>query len=245
MDYFVTVKGSVLPVSVSLKKMKQVRLKVFPSGEIKLSVPTGTPEEWIAEYLNDKTGWIEEKLKFFIQTRAIEKEKHFVSGSSTRILGRQLTIQVYQARRKQIIREDSVLNVYTPETDQQIIDKQVNNWWQKTSKEYFQDVLNRLYPIVEKHGVQRPDICVKKMRTLWGSCSRTNQKINLNYIFSVKISIPLENTGVSSVFATSVWPFSLIFSLARRNEGNFFQAVPTTLSSSLAEVRLASLVAWA
>lgn len=66
-----------------------------------------------------------------------------------------------------------------------------------------------------------------------------------NYFFSVKISIPLENTGVSSVFATSVWPFSLIFSLARRNEGNFFQAVPTTLSSSLAEVRLASLVAWA
>ena len=66
-----------------------------------------------------------------------------------------------------------------------------------------------------------------------------------NINFSVKISIPLENTGVSSVFAASVWPFSLIFSLARRNEGNFFQAVPTTLSSSLAEVRLASLVAWA
>lgn len=65
------------------------------------------------------------------------------------------------------------------------------------------------------------------------------------FYFSVKISIPLENTGVSSVFAASVWPFSLIFSLARRNEGNFFQAVPTTLSRSLAEVRLASLVAWA
>ena len=62
-----------------------------------------------------------------------------------------------------------------------------------------------------------------------------------NSDFSVKISMPLENTSVSSVFVTSVWPFSL----ARRNEGNFFQAVPTTLSSSLAEVRLASLVAWA
>ena len=61
---------------------------------------------------------------------------------------------------------------------------------------------------------------------------------NGNSDFSVKISIPLENTGVSSVFAASVWPFSLIFSLARRNEGNFFQAVPTTLSRSLAEVRL-------
>ena len=85
MDYFVTVKGSVLPVSVSLKKMKQVRLKVFPSGEIKLSEPTGTTEECIAEYLTEKAGWIEEKLEFFFQIRAIEKEKHFVCGSSTRI----------------------------------------------------------------------------------------------------------------------------------------------------------------
>ena len=75
MDYFVTVKGSVLPVSVSLKKMKQVRLKVFPSGEIKLSVPTGTPEEWIAEYLNDKAGWIEEKLEFFFGLSALFLEQ--------------------------------------------------------------------------------------------------------------------------------------------------------------------------
>lgn len=78
-----------------------------------------------------------------------------------------------------------------------------------------------------------------------GTYTQVGDYLLPNLVFSVKISIPLENTGVSSVFATSVWPFSLIFSLARRNEGNFFQAVPTTLSSSLAEVRLASLVAWA
>lgn len=189
MDYSVTVKGIVLPVSVSLKKMKQVRLKVFPSGEIKLSAPVGTPSDWIVEYLNDKTSWIEEKMDLFVQTRAIEKEEHFVSGSSTRILGRQLTIQVHQARRKQIIREDSVLHIYTSETDQLAIDRQVNNWWQKSSKEYFQDILNRLYPIVEKHGIEHPDICVKKMRTLWGSCSKNNLKINLNF-YLYKASVP-------------------------------------------------------
>jgi len=189
MDYSVAIKGIVLPVSVSLKKMKQVRLKVFPSGEIKLSAPVGTPSDWIVEYLNDKTSWIEEKMDLFVQTRAIEKEEHFVSGSSTRILGRQLTIQIHQARRKQIVREDSVLHIYTPETDQLTIDRQVNNWWHKASKEYFQDVLNRLYPIIEKHGIEHPDICVKKMRTLWGSCSRNNHKINLNF-YLYKASVP-------------------------------------------------------
>ena len=55
----------------------------------------------------------------------------------------------------------------------------------------------------------------------------------------------LENTGIFSVFGASALPFSLIFSLTGENKGKFFYTAPTTLSSSLAEVRLASLVAWA
>lgn len=206
MDFSVTIKETSFPVMVSLKKMKQVRLKVFPSGEIKLSAPVGTPEKWIVEYLNDKMSWIEEKMDLFVQTRAIEKEEHFVSGSSTRVLGRQLTIQVHSACRKQIVCEDGILHVYTPETDQPTIDRQVNNWWQKASKEYFQDVLDRLYPIVEKHGVERPAICVKKMRTLWGSCSRNNQKINLNF-YLYKASVPCVEYVILHELAHFLYPY--------------------------------------
>lgn len=47
MEFQVIVRGTPLPVLVEKKKMKQVRLKVFPSGVIKLSVPSDTPDEWI------------------------------------------------------------------------------------------------------------------------------------------------------------------------------------------------------
>lgn len=206
MNYLVMIKGTQLPVTVSLKKMKQVRLKVFPSGEIKLSAPTGTPESWITEYLTSKTPWIEEKMDLFVQTRAVEKEEHFISGSSTRILGRQLTMQVHKARRKQIIREDSILHVFTPETEQQKIDKQVSNWWQKTAKQYFQDVVDRMYPIIEKHGIVRPTVCVKKMTTLWGSCSRKNQKVNLNY-YLYKASVPCVEYVILHELAHFLYPY--------------------------------------
>lgn len=189
MDFSVTIKGAILPVAVSLKKMKQVRLKVFPNNEIKLSAPSGTPEEWIAEYLISKTPWIEEKLDLFVQTRAIEKEEHFTSGSSTRIMGQQLTILVHKSTKKHIVQEDKFLHVYTPETDQQNIDKQVKNWWQKTAKWYYQSIVDKLYPIIEKHGVEKPTICVKKMSTLWGSCSRKHDKVNLNF-YLYKASVP-------------------------------------------------------
>lgn len=65
-----------------------------------------------------------------------------------------------------------------------------------------------------------------------------------SYLSNFK-SRTLENTGIFSVFGASALPFSLIFSLTGENKGKFFYMAPTTLSSSLAEVRLASLVAWA
>ena len=189
MAFFVTIKGKDYPVKVSLKKMKQVRLKVFPSGEIRLSAPQNTPEDWIEKYLIDKTSWIEEKLDVFIQTKAIEKEEHFSSGTSTRILGRQLTVEVYPANKKQIAVEDGILKVLTYEQEQYRIDSQVNNWWQQSSRRYFQEVVERLYPIIKKHEVEMPKVCVKKMSTLWGSCSRKNSTINLNY-YLYKASAP-------------------------------------------------------
>ena len=181
MDCSVTIKEKKYPVKVDLKEMKKVRLKVFPSGEIRLSAPTDTPEVWIEEYLHDKTPWIEEKLDLFVKTKAIEKEEHYSSGASTRILGRQLMVEIHSSNKKQIVVEDGILKIYTFENDQTRIDCQVNNWWQQSSRRYFQGIVNHLYPIIEKHGVEKPKICVKKMSTLWGSCIRKRSTININY----------------------------------------------------------------
>ena len=117
----------------------------------------------------------------------------------------------------------------------------INRW----IREYIQEGEENCFK--KRKGLKKVEITEENVRyeILKKFNAFLEKEMHTNFFFSVKISIPLENTGVSSVFASLIWPFSLIFSLARRNEGNFFQAVPTTLSSSLAEVRLASLVAWA
>lgn len=78
------------------------------------------------------------------------------------------------------------------------------------------------------------------LSTLCSGCVLHSQ---LNFHLSNSQSRTPENTGVFSVFAASGLPFSLTFSLTGENKGKFFYTAPTTLSSSLAEVRLASLVA--
>ena len=84
------------------------------------------------------------------------------------------------------MRDDNKLYLFTTSLlDQNDIDRQFNNWWQKSSKEYFTKALNELYPIVKKHGIQQPEIVVKKMKTLWGSCSRKHGKVKLNFYLQV------------------------------------------------------------
>ena len=184
-----TIRGAV-PVFVSFKKMKSVRLKVFPSGEIRFSVPLNTSDDFIHNFLENKRKWINTQLERFKETEAVEKEDTIRTGTSTRILGRHLAIKIIEARQKRIVRDDLKLLIYTPEVNnQENIDRQFMNWWQKNSKQYFQEQLTQIFPIVEKHGVAKPELVVRRMQTLWGSCSRKNGIINLNY-YLYKAPVP-------------------------------------------------------
>ena len=182
MEYNLQTSWGNLPVEILFKDIKFLRLKVFPGAEIKLSVPLNTPEDFIADFLNQKLQWINKQLDIFGQTAAVEKEQNIKAGTSTRILGRQLSIKIIPAARKRIIRDDRWLLIYTTESgNQENIDKQFFNWWQKNSKQYFLSQLEKMFPIVQKYGVEMPDLRVRKMQTLWGSCSRKHSAINLNY----------------------------------------------------------------
>ena len=182
MEYSLQTNRGSLPVEITFKDVKSLRLKVFPGSKIKLSVPLNTPEDFIINFLNQKLMWINKQLNVFSQTAAVEKEQAIKTGTSTRILGRQLSIKIIPAARKRIVRDDRWLLIYTTETDnQENIDKQFFNWWQKHSKQYFLSQLEKRFPIVQKYGVEMPDLRVKQMQTLWGSCSRKHQTVNLNY----------------------------------------------------------------
>lgn len=190
MEYFIQTCRGTLPVEVTEKAVKNVRLRVFPSQEIRLTVPIQTSEEFIKRFLRGKIAWINRHLKQFKDTEAIEKEDSIRTGMSTRILGRQLVIKVAVSPQKRIVRDDLTLWVYTPNPqDQDDIDRQFNNWWQKNSKLYFLEQINRLFPIIEKHGIRMPNLVVRKMQTLWGSCSRRNHTVNLNY-YLYKAPVP-------------------------------------------------------
>jgi len=190
MELKIASRNKPVHIVVIYKDIKNVRLKVFPSQEVKISVPTGTPDEWLERFVKSKENWIEKKLQLFEETKAIEKETNIKSGVSTRILGRQMKLRVLYSKQKKVAIENMEVRLYTncPE-DQSAVNRQFDNWWRKNSKLYFTEIIDVLYPIIEKHKIAKPNISVKKMQTLWGSCSRTRGKVNLNY-YLYKAPVP-------------------------------------------------------
>ena len=171
-----------IEVLVEQKNVKKVRLKVFPNGIIKLSVPIGVSDQWIDKYLSDKTAWIEKSLTYFEEAKANEFETVIRSGVSTRILGRQTRIVVSQANTYRIEQKEDHIYIQSPASDdKEAVQKQFERWWRKQCKSYFTEVTDKLYPIIAKYGHSKPSLHVRKMKTLWGSCSIKKQKINLNY----------------------------------------------------------------
>ena len=206
MEFTTKINGQIFKIQVNRKKMKRVRLKIFPTMEIKLSVPLDTPDEWIADFLAKKQKWLEERASVFELTRAIEKEDHIVSGTATRILGRQITIQIVQSDCNRVDKDDLHLYIYTSNKNQEEVDFQFDQWWQKQAKIHYQTILDRQFLIFKNRGISKPTIFVRKMKTLWGSCGRKNDRINLNY-YLYKAPAPCIEYIVLHELAHFIYPY--------------------------------------
>lgn len=173
------------PIIVERKSIKRIRLKVFPDGTVKLSAPRHLSNAVIDDFLQSKAQWVEKSLNYFERYRADEAETVINSGASTRMLGRQYKLSVSAANFYKIEQRGDCIYIYTPAgEDQAALQKQFERWWQKRSRAYFLEVIDRLHSVVAKYGVDKPSLQVRKMRTRWGSCSRQHHKINLNsYLF--------------------------------------------------------------
>ncbi len=177
-------------VRIERKQMKTNRLKVFPDQTIKLSTPKSTPIGWITEFLEDKSGWIEDKLDKFSKTKGYAATTEIRNGMSIKLLGEDLILSVTYDDKNIVYKEGKVIHVCSNDINNQdgllaLFEK----WWRKESLLILSAELEKLYPIVGKYEVAYPKIALRKMKTLWGSCSLQRGIVTFNqYLVKAKLA---------------------------------------------------------
>ena len=169
-------------VQIIRKKIKNVHLKVFRSLEVVLSVPMAVPSDWIDSFLENHVEWIDDQITKYKKASGYNNLSNIRSGSSTQLLGKDVRIYKEASLENRIELDEKKVCIFLKDIlDENLAQKLFDEWWRNKSIEIFQFEMKKLYQkIFKKYGLDQPHILVRKMKTLWGSCTPNKNKITLN-----------------------------------------------------------------
>lgn len=168
-----------ITIDVTLKDIKNVHLSVHPpAGKVTISAPLGMELDTIRTFAISKLDWIKkERQKFEQQIR--ETPREFLAKESHYLWGERYLLKLIErssAPGIEISHKKMVMYLRPGSTDnkkQEIIE----NWYRKQLKEATPKLLQKWGKILQVKDAQ---FSVRKMKTLWGSCSPESRTIRLN-----------------------------------------------------------------
>jgi len=175
------INGSI-DIKINRKDIKNVHLKVYRDLSVNLNLPHVVPNEWIVTFLEKRSDWIDKQITKYKKARGYNSLLSLASGISTQFLGKDFRVIKKKANYNGVELEEKAINVNLIDiNDTVIFERLFQKWWREQAYKVYFDVLEQLYnKIFKKHNIEFPELLIRKMDTLWGSCIRAKNRIVLN-----------------------------------------------------------------
>lgn len=178
----VIVEGREICYQLERKNVKNLNLRVRKDGSVFVSANDRVPCEEIDLFIQSKASYILKVIDHFREMAQYKPQpKQYVSGETFYIQGRGLRLQVSQAK-KDAISSDGVY-IFLEVKDINDVEKKrriVTRFLDQECKTVFSEVIEDLYPLVKKYGIEKPTLRIREMETRWGSCLTKKRVITLN-----------------------------------------------------------------
>ncbi len=171
-----------MTVQVLRKNIKNVHLKVFRTLDVVMSVPLNVPNEWIDTFLSEHVDWINSQIDKYKKASGYNNLSTIRSGSSVQLLGKDMRVIVMASLENRIEVDEKCIHIYLKNVDDsEQAQKMFDVWWRETATQTYQNEMESIYQkVFVKHGIDKPSILIRKMKTLWGSCTPQKNKVTLN-----------------------------------------------------------------
>lgn len=164
--------GSDLDIEVTRKAMKNIRLRVRHDGSVCVSAPFGVSSARIQEFVSSKSAWIENHINSLLRQQEADDDHVLFMGTN-------YALEVVKDRRTGVALNGENMTIFCgkPEEYKDVL----QNWWVQQALASLGEIVNKWYPVLGQPEEDRPVIKIRKMKTLWGSCTSTQRTIRFNY----------------------------------------------------------------
>jgi len=174
---------NVIDFIIKRKKVKNVNLNVKPDMTIEVTANDRVPLDFISDFVKSKGSWILKNVGQFKEAQPLKQsERDYVSGETFKYLGKQYRLRVQQSMEEEMVKYfRGFIYLYVKNTDNVSRKaKLMDDWYREKAQMTFNESLEKVYPLVQKYGVEKPDVDVRLMKARWGSALTEKNTILLN-----------------------------------------------------------------
>ena len=163
-------------IEIIKKSVKNLTLRIYPDGRIKLTAPKRVKDEYIKYFLEKKRPWIERKLKELEERKT--GQISYTTGEQLFFLGRKYDFVLKENEKDFVVKDNFSITLYTKfPNDYEAKNKIINAWYRKEAEKIFIPILKKYLELTEK---KIENLTIKTLKRNWGSCNYKKKYINLN-----------------------------------------------------------------
>ncbi|MED1489729.1 SprT family zinc-dependent metalloprotease [Bacillus smithii] len=174
--------NKIIDFVVKRKKVKNVNLNIKPDMTIEVTANDRVPLDFICDFVKTKGAWILKNVKTFKDVQPYrQSEREYVSGETFKYLGKQYRLRVMQEEEEKVKYFRGFIYLYVKDTENvNRKAKLIDEWYREKAQKTFHESLAKMFPLVQKYGVDKPNIDLRSMKARWGSALTEKNTILLN-----------------------------------------------------------------
>lgn len=182
-----------IEAKIKRKQIKHLRIAVCPPDAlVEVSAPMGMDEDAIRLALIRRLLWIRSEQREMLAQLRLTK-RSFESGESHYFMGRRYLLKIIEipaGMPHRIALRGRYMEMYVYASTSRNAREELQQRWYR---DHLREELNRRLPVLaEAIGVPVPTYQIRKMRTRWGTCNKSEINIQINTDLAMKRPAGLE-----------------------------------------------------
>lgn len=182
----VDINGEKIVFFVERKNIKNINLKVNLDKKVTMSIPKKMEIEIAKEFVKNKAEWIKKQQNYYDSFAEKKEDITFENGETVYLLGKQYKMKIISDIKNEILIKDKYFEIHVKEKyieNKEYIRKVYDTWLKEYAYKVFSELVKKYQRLLKKYNINLPNIEIKQMKSKWGSCLPSNNKV----IFNLKL----------------------------------------------------------